>query len=59
MVEHLLTVQWVIGSIPHGGHSILFLLPYSNSSQSSTTGVTKAVACVILSGMVHIKGPYC
>ena len=29
----------------------------SCSSQCSTTGVTKAVVCVILSGMVHIKEP--
>ena len=27
------------------------------SSQCSTTGVTKAMVCVILSGMVHIKEP--
>ena len=30
---------------------------FSCSSQCSTTGVTKAVGCVILSGMVHIKEP--
>ena len=29
----------------------------SRSSQCSTTGVTKAVVCAILSGMVHIKEP--
>ena len=29
----------------------------SRSSQCSTTGVTKVVVCVILSGMVHIKEP--
>ena len=29
----------------------------SHSSQCSTTGVTKAVVCAILSGMVHIKEP--
>ena len=28
------------------------------SSQCSTTGVTKAVVCVILSGMVYIKEPF-
>ena len=28
-----------------------------HSSQCSTTGVTKAVVCVILSGMMHIKEP--
>ena len=30
----------------------------SRSSQSSTTGVTKAMVCVILSGMMHIKEPF-
>ena len=29
----------------------------SRSSQYSTTGVTKVVVCVILSGMMHIKEP--
>ena len=29
----------------------------SHSCQCSTTGVTKAVVCAILSGMVHIKEP--
>ena len=29
----------------------------SRSSQCSTTGLTKAVVCAILSGMVHIKEP--
>ena len=29
----------------------------SHSSQCSTTGITKAVVCAILSGMVHIKEP--
>ena len=29
----------------------------SRSSQCSTIGVTKAVVCVILSGMMHIKEP--
>ena len=29
----------------------------SRSSQCSTTGVTKAMVCVILSGMMHIKEP--
>ena len=35
-------------------------LPYvaiSRSSQCPTTGATKAVVCVILSGMMHIKEP--
>ena len=40
-------VRWVIESILHGGPIELF----------STTGVTKAVVCVILSGMMHIKEP--
>ena len=33
--------------------------PFSlfRSSQCSTTGVTKAVVCAILSGIVHIKEP--
>ena len=35
-----------------GGPIELFLIP-----ASVTTGVTKAVVCVILSGMVHIKEP--
>ena len=47
MVEHLLMVQLVVGSIPHGGSIELF--------QCSTAGVTKAVVYDILSGMVHIK----
>ena len=29
----------------------------SRSSQCSMTGVTKAMVCVILSGMMHIKEP--
>ena len=33
------------------------LLNISHSSQCSTTGVTKAVVCIILSGMMHIKEP--
>ena len=44
-VERSLMVRWVVGSILHG------VDPLSNfrSSQCSTTGVTKAVVCVILS----------
>ena len=38
-------VQWVVGSILHGGPIELFLVP----AIASTTGVTKAVVCVILS----------
>ena len=40
-VERSLMVRWVVGSILHGA--------ISRSSQCSTTGVTKAVVCVILS----------
>ena len=40
-VECSLMVRWVVGSILHGA--------ISRSSQCSTTGVTKAVVCVILS----------
>ena len=29
MVECLLFVQWVVGSIPHGWHTELFLVPAS------------------------------
>ena len=42
----LLMVRWVVGSIPHGGTIEIY---------RSTTGVTKAVVCAILSSMVHIK----
>ena len=45
VVEHQVMVQWVVGSIPHGGPiRVIFL-----SNQSSTTGVTKAIECAILS----------
>ena len=45
MVQCLLMVQWVIGSIPHVEpcYCELFLV------QCSMTGVTKAVVCAILS----------
>ena len=33
-------------------------LSYYRSSQCSTTGVTNAVVCAILSGIVHIKEPF-
>ena len=46
-------VQWVIGSIFHGGSIELFLIP----GQCSTTGVTKDVVCYPVCGMVHIKEP--
>ena len=35
----------------------LYSFTISRSSQCSTTGVTKAVVCIILSGLVHIKEP--
>ena len=47
LVKHLLMVQWVLGSIPHGGPIALFLIP--DSSQCSITGITKAVVCAIVS----------
>ena len=40
-----LMVRWVVGSILHGGS----FDDFSRSSQCSTTGVTKAVVCAILS----------
>ena len=40
VVEHLLMVRWVIGLIPHGGPTELFLFP---------ADVTKTVVCVLLS----------
>ena len=47
-------LRWVVGSILHGVDPIeLFLVPAS----CSMTGVTKAVVCAILSGMMHIKEP--
>ena len=39
-------VRWVAGSILHGVDPL-----------SSTTGVTKAVVCYPVSGMVHIEEP--
>ena len=65
MVECLLMVRWVIGSIPHSGPTELFFL----FQPCSMTGVTKAVGCAfilffggmnnILSGMVDIKETPC
>ena len=49
VVEHLLMVQWVVGSISHGGHIDLFLIP----PKAPMTGITKAI-CAIL---VHLKYP--
>ena len=42
------------GSEPNIGYMLLL---YEKSSQCSTTGVTKAMVCVILSAMMHIKQP--
>ena len=47
MVKRLLMMQWVSGSIPHGGPIELFL--DQASSPHVTTGVTKTVVCAILS----------
>ena len=44
MVQHLLMMLLVIGSIPHGEPIELFF-----SNQYSITGVTKAAVCGILS----------
>ena len=38
-------VRWVVGSILHGGPTELI----SRSRKCSTTGVTKAVVCAIMS----------
>ena len=46
-------VRWVVGSILHGGPTAVY-----RSSQCTTTGVTKVVLCVILSGMMHIRVAY-
>ena len=52
MVERLLMLRWVVlGSILHGGPIDRTI---SNSSQYSTTGVTKTVVCVILSMGLYI-----
>ena len=45
VVERPLMVRWVVGSILHGG-PIEFV---SRSIQCSTTGITKIVACALLS----------
>ena len=45
MVECLLMVRQVIGLILHGGPIEVFFDPAS----VSTTGITKAIVCVILS----------
>ena len=41
VVERLLMVRWVVGSIPRGGPIELFIVPAS--------GLTKSVICAILS----------
>ena len=45
VVERPLMVQWVVGSIPDGG------------SIESMTGVTKAMVCYSVCGMMHLKEP--
>ena len=45
LVEHLRIAQWVVKSLTQGEHIELFLIP--------DIGVTKAVVCAILTGMVH------
>ena len=44
VVVYPLLVRWVDGSIPHGGAT-----GYVSFSQYSTTDITKAVVCAILS----------
>ena len=44
VVEHLFMVQWVVGSMPHGGPIELF-----HFNQCSMTGITKAMVCAFLS----------
>ena len=51
IVEHLLVVQWVIGSICHGGPNELFLVP-SSAPQLCNKGCGM---CYPVCGMVHIK----
>ena len=46
-------VQWVVGSILRGENP----LSYFSFQPVLHDGVTKAVVCAILSGMVHIKEP--
>ena len=46
-------VIWVVGSILHGVDP----LSYFSFQPVLTTGVTKAVVCAILCGLVHIKEP--
>ena len=53
IVEHLLVVWWLFGSISHGGPIEPFHIPAS----CSMTGVTKAVVCAILFGLVVIEQP--
>ena len=42
VVEYLILVRWIVGSIPHGGPLSYF------SSQSFLSGTTNAVVCAIL-----------
>ena len=50
MVDHLLIVQWVIGSIPLGGPSELYLVPDNVPQQR----MWYVLSCF---GEVHIKEP--
>ena len=52
-MEKLLLVVWVIRSIPHGGPTVLFLIPAS-APQLVNEGCGM---CYPVCGMVHIKEP--
>ena len=56
MVELLLMVQWVVGSILHGGPIELFLTTINHSSQCSTTGITKAMVCAAVTSEMWLHG---
>ena len=49
----------MVRAFAHGvmGHLIDLSWATSHSSQCTTTGLAKAVVCIILSGMMHIKEP--
>ena len=51
MVERPLKVRWVVGSIPHGRCTELFLV----STSVPSNGVTRAVVCYPIYGMLHIS----
>ena len=54
MVERMLMVQWVIGSMPHGGPIVLFLVPTSTSQLNKNKG---RGTCHPVCGIVYIKNP--